>query len=407
MEKQIIKEDWSPRRLRMLKGIKLSRNHKIMKTEEGWLVPSESGQGCYLVSRPEEYQPLVCECDDFDKRRMVKCKHIWAVENLLYELDEYDRDVEYVIEKKSYPQKWASYDRAKTEEKARFMELLYELCTDIPNPVRKTGRPLIPFSDMIFSGALKVYCTFSLRRFMTDIKEAKKKGYIDKTPCFASVGHFFQKPEITQILFDLIEKSAKPLKTVEKNFAMDSSGFSTCRFDRWFSFKYGKEINSRIWIKTHLMTGIKTNIVTAVKLTEAYGSDTKQFPELMMKTAKNFKIKEVYADKAYLSRKNMNIAEEYGSTPYIPFKKNTKGRRKKSGMWKKMYHFFMMNNEEFMQKYHKRSNVESTFHMVKSKFGDSLRSKTRTAQINEILFKILCHNICVIIQEMEEMGLKK
>ncbi len=71
-----------------------------------------------------------------------------------------------------------------------------------------------------------------------------------------------------------------------------------------------------------------------------------------------------------------------------------------------MYHYFMYNQERFMQNYHKRSNVETTFHMIKSKFGDALRSKTRTAQINEALCKVLCHNICCLIQSMYELNLK-
>jgi transposase len=71
-----------------------------------------------------------------------------------------------------------------------------------------------------------------------------------------------------------------------------------------------------------------------------------------------------------------------------------------------MYHSFSYNQEEFMAHYHKRSNVESTFMMIKSKFGDSLRSKTKTAQINEALCKVLCHNICCIISAMYELNLK-
>ena len=59
-----------------------------------------------------------------------------------------------------------------------------------------------------------------------------------------------------------------------------------------------------------------------------------------------------------------------------------------------------------MQHYHKRSNVESTFAMIKAKFGDALRSKTKTAQVNEALCKILCHNICCVIQSMYELKVK-
>ena len=44
--------------------------------------------------------------------------------------------------------------------------------------------------------------------------------------------------------------------------------------------------------------------------------------------------------------------------------------------------------------------------MIKSKFGDSLRSKTETAQINEALCKVLCHNLRCLIQSMFELNLK-
>ena len=56
--------------------------------------------------------------------------------------------------------------------------------------------------------------------------------------------------------------------------------------------------------------------------------------------------------------------------------------------------------------YHKRSNVESTFSMIKRKFEPNLRSKTKTAQVNEALCKILCHNLCVIVHSMYELGIE-
>ena len=41
--------------------------------------------------------------------------------------------------------------------------------------------------------------------------------------------------------------------------------------------------------------------------------------------------------------------------------------------------------------------------MIKTKFGGAVRSKTSVAQVNEVLCKILCHNICVLIQSMYEL----
>ena len=43
---------------------------------------------------------------------------------------------------------------------------------------------------------------------------------------------------------------------------------------------------------------------------------------------------------------------------------------------------------------------------IEPKFWDALRSKTETAQINEALLKVLCHNICCLIQSMYELNLK-
>ena len=58
-----------------------------------------------------------------------------------------------------------------------------------------------------------------------------------------------------------------------------------------------------------------------------------------------------------------------------------------------------INREIFLEHYHKRSNSESVFSMIKRKLGTHLYSRSNTGQINEILCLILAHNICVLIQE--------
>jgi hypothetical protein len=56
--------------------------------------------------------------------------------------------------------------------------------------------------------------------------------------------------------------------------------------------------------------------------------------------------------------------------------------------------------------YHQRSNVESTFSMIKAMFGSHVRSKTDVAMKNEALAKILCHNLCCVISALYELGIK-
>ena len=43
--------------------------------------------------------------------------------------------------------------------------------------------------------------------------------------------------------------------------------------------------------------------------------------------------------------------------------------------------------------------------MIKAKFGGAVRSKTPVAQVNEVMTKILCHNICVLVQSVYELGI--
>ena len=71
-----------------------------------------------------------------------------------------------------------------------------------------------------------------------------------------------------------------------------------------------------------------------------------------------------------------------------------------------MWAYYNFNRSDFNAHYHKRSNVEAVFSMIKAKFGGSVRAKSPVAQVNEVLCKVLAHNICVLIQSIYELGLE-
>ena len=159
-------------------------------------------------------------------------------------------------------------------------------------------------------------------------------------------------------------------------------------------------------IKAHVCCGTKTHVITAVNVTKGHENDSIQFVPLATQTQKNgFQIVETRADKVYPSSDNLSHIAKMGGAAFVPFKSDTAvPTPDKQYTLKKMYNYFTFNKEEFMQYYHKRSNVESTFSMLKARFTDLIRSKNETAQINGVLLKVLCHNICVIIHEMFELG---
>jgi hypothetical protein len=53
------------------------------------------------------------------------------------------------------------------------------------------------------------------------------------------------------------------------------------------------------------MCGVKTNVVTVVEITDRHAGDSPQFKPLVEATAQNFAMREVLADKAYSSAKNL------------------------------------------------------------------------------------------------------
>lgn len=390
---------------RRQRGLLIAQRSKIRKTERGWRVPSQTKHTYYIVRYNMLNGQPTCTCPDHQELR-CKCKHIWAVLfTTQVSRDEQGNTVLTKSVKLTYSQDWSAYTKAQQNEKPLFLKLLNNLCETIEEPQYVFGRPRMSMRDMVFSSALKVYTTFSLRRFTADMKEAETKGYIKKSPYYTTVSRYMENPELTPIIQQMIQLSSLPLRSVETDFAVDSSGFSTSQFGRWFDFKYGKDQLKRLWIKAHLCVGVKTNIVTAVKLTHGYHADSKVLPELVRTTAENFDMKEVSADKAYSSRYNFREINDLGADAYIPFRSNASLRASKSRIWKKMLHLFLYNQEEFAKHYHKRSNVETSFYMIKTKFGTQIRSRKEVSQINEVLLKVLCHNICVLIHEMHELGI--
>lgn len=281
-----------------------------------------------------------------------------------------------------------------------------DLCSTVAQPPQTgRGRPRLPLSDMLFASVYKVYVGFSSRRFTSDLREAFVDGLVNTTPHFNSVNNYIANPELTDSLKSLITASSLPLKAIETDFAADSSGFSTSRYVRWFNRKYGREVDNREWVKVHLMCGVNTKTVSAVDISGWAANDTNYFVPLLERTAAYFAVREVSADKAYLSHKNLNAVEMVGGMPFIPFKSNTV-EPTEAGMWARMYHLFMYRREEYMLHYHKRSNIETAFSMIKGKFGSALRSKSDVGQINEALCKVLAHNICVLVQAIHELGIE-
>ncbi len=289
------------------------------------------------------------------------------------------------------PFDWRAYNNSQTREKIMLIELLSDLCKILDNE---------KLAHKIFCICMKTYINTSSRRVISELELCKRKEWIRYVPHFNSVLNFFNDRQVKRALNHLIELSALPLAQLEKQFCIDSTGFSERKYiERWSTIRQDFS-RHQSYRKAHCIYGAYSNIIVSAIITEGTASDSLRFKDLLSNAAKNFNVEEVSADLAYSSRENLKHAEQLGITPYVPFKKNAVGTSKGAHIWSKMYKYFKNNPEEFLKHYHQRSNSEAGFFMIKQRFGDFVRTKTEMSQTNEVLCKILCHNLCVLVQEV-------
>jgi uncharacterized Zn finger protein len=145
--------------IRQQRGQQIAATCVVVPKDGYWLVPSLSGNGRYKVRL--DPAPATCECKDFETRGKP-CKHIAAVLAVIEQGEDGakalpSRAAIPAIKRPTYKQDWPAYNAAQVNEKARFQELLFELCRGLPEPLRKPGpgkAPLRP-ADLVFAAALR------------------------------------------------------------------------------------------------------------------------------------------------------------------------------------------------------------------------------------------------------------
>lgn len=306
--------------------------------------------------------------------------------------------------KVNYPQNWSLYNLSQTKEKMMFLKLLNNAvdCLEIPCNY-SFGRPSVPVDDMIKCCCIKVFNNFSSRRTIAELQLAFALGYIKKVYHFNTICKYMKDPSITSHLHDAYKLLASPLVDIENYFAIDASGLSTFNRKKWLEVRFDRKL-VKDYKKLHIVSGVNTHVIISAQVTEGTRNDSPMLEGLIIDASKRFKIKEVYADAGYLSRQNCEAITQLGGVPYIMPKENSTPRAGRSIAWHSMIRLWKDNQQLFKKHYHQRSNAESVFSMLKRKYLPYVRSKSDTAQYNEILCKVVCHNASVLVNSIFELN---
>lgn len=162
---------------------------------------------------------------------------------------------------------------------------------------------------------------------------------------------------------------------------------------------------SHEYVKLHAAIEMKHRAIISFHFTRTNVHEVTQLEKLLEPL---YDLGDVYADSGYLSVNNCYAIVAKGGTPFIRPKKTTTGH----GTYKKklmygnpftdMIERFKENKNEWMKKYHQRSNIEAVFSSLKRRLGGFVTSIKRQIQHTEIALKIIVYNLMILVRKIVE-----
>ena len=334
---------------------------------------------------------------------------------------------------KKFPRNWPAYNRAQAYEPEEvkailggFSDMINAADAKFRGP-RGKGRPPYPLGHVFFAVVLRGYHRCPTRPIESLLREAVELGYLRNVPMWPShevhgfgdaadsgvvripsyngVGYFERSQWLTPLLLELVTLTVRPLRGLERDFAVDGTGWSTRWYDRWLDHRLSEESDRQQWVKLHLVVGCKTNVVARAAISPGSHHDSPYFRPLVIETAKHFDVDMVVADMGYSSHTNYELGPQLGIQIRIPYKDNTLPPSGDGSEWDRNLQNFNQNYAAFMEEYHRRSNVESTNSAVKRTRPGKIRTKGFGAQVNEVLALLVAYNLRVLAREVRQNDL--
>ncbi len=159
------------------------------------------------------------------------------------------------------------------------------------------------------------------------------------------------------------------------------------------SLRFKKTLKRR-FTALHAAVDTDTLMIHAVRVKARPGGDAKELVPLLRRVPHQG-LENVYGDKAYISRKNVQYIHDMGAYPAIEPKKRLRAWSRGYRGYKELIIEYRRDPEEWKKKhtYGTRSLVETVFGMMKVRFTGSLRSRRYKEQRREVLIKVILHNI--------------
>lgn len=308
----------------------------------------------------------------------------------------------------NHKRNWTNYNDFKTHAQPHAPGLLEGIIQQTALPPRPSGpgRPVTEEQErhLLYYTALRTLLKDSSRDAIGHIPWLQKNPVQPPLPHFNTLTDFLRRPRTTILIQAALEESTRPMWDLERVFACDASGIGIPYAPRWNQIRSLTKGTRKDYVKLHMACGVSSNLVVAAHVTNGRRNDSPIFPLLAQQVGRHFLVEEISADNAYCSRENCRIVDDLGGVPYFWPKKEFSPRSLGVVAWRRMIKLFQEYPSEFRASYHQRSNSETVFAVLKALFGGSVLAKSPVARFNEVLLKVLCYNVVVLVRSAMEMG---
>jgi transposase len=270
------------------------------------------------------------------------------------------------------------------------------------------GRPPLTLKDMLKCLIIMDKFKIGSRRAISVIALLKNQLKISQIPSFNSLLNYRKKPEIVEMLKQLIHATHRSISDYDKSLITDSTGKSTSRKKIWQDWKMKKR-KKKDFVKSHYTFTKKTLMIAEASVTQSKGAGTGD-PTQMEEHAHSIRNRQIdadfwYADGAYCSRECANAAVSVGAEPVFRVKSNASTKKKGSAAFRDMVKESREHPRRYKKKYNSRAKCEAGMHSIKSKHSDRIFSRAIKTQESEILSEAVAYNISRISNVVFEFGI--
>lgn len=244
------------------------------------------------------------------------------------------------------------------------------------------------------------------RGFGAILKRGRVNRLLDlTTACFSHLGRLRlqERPlALDSTCFEQRHRSAHYDRRCRKmqSKCVDGSGKTPEKPGSW-----GRSVNASrkrsltAMPKLSVAVASSCHAILAAKVRMGNGSDAPDFRELLSRSWKRAAVRVVVADAGYDSENNHRIArEELGVRSIIPPGIGRPTKKLPRGRWRRhMARRFKQKADK--EHYGQRSQSETVHSMMKRNLGSALRSRTPERRKQEMLLRVITHNIMLLCGE--------